>query len=158
MARSLSAQQATEQVDHVGAPGRLGSAGDLTGWNMVKALTVVFVNACALAVAAWIFTGIRIGGPAMDTSDQLIHLAIVAAVFGLINTFLAPVIKLLSLPFIVLTLGVALIIINALMLLLVSRFAAEFDLQVSVDGFATAFWASIVISLVSAALNLILDD
>ena len=125
---------------------------------MVKALTVVFVNACALAVAAWIFTGISIGGPAMDTSDQLIHLGIVAAVFGLVNTFIAPVIKVLSLPFIVLTLGVALSVINALMLLLVSQFAAELDLRFSVDGFMTAFWAAIVISLVSAALNLVLDD
>jgi putative membrane protein len=55
-------------------------------------------------------------------------------------------------------LGVALIVINALMLLLVSQFAAELDLRFSVDGFMTAFWAAIVISLVSAALNLVLDD
>ena len=125
---------------------------------MVKALTVVLVNACALAVAAWIFDGIRVGEPAMDTSDRLLHLAIVAALFGLVNAFLAPVIKLLSLPFIVLTLGLALIVINALMLLLVSEIAGEFDLSFRVNGFWTAFFAAIVISLVSAAMNLVLSD
>ena len=125
---------------------------------MVKALTVVLVNACALAVAAWIFDGIRIGGPAMDTSDRLLHLAIVAALFGLVNAFLAPVIKLLSLPFIIVTLGLMLIVINALMLLLVSEIADAVDLRFAVDGFWTAFWAAIVISLVSAAMNVVLDD
>lgn len=125
---------------------------------MVKALTVVLVNACALAVAAWIFDGIRFGGRAMETSDQLVHLGIVAAVFGVVNAVIAPVLKLLSLPFIVVTLGLALVAINALMLLLVSRIAEAVDLKFSVDGFWTAFWASIVISLVSGALNLVLDD
>jgi putative membrane protein len=125
---------------------------------MVKAITVVLVNACALAVAAWIFEGIRIGGQAMDTDERLLNLAIVAAIFGVLNTFLAPVIKLLSLPFIVLTLGLALIVINALMLLLVSEIAGEFDLSFRVNGFWTAFFAAIVISLVSAAMNLVLSD
>lgn len=125
---------------------------------MVKALTVVLVNACALAVAAWIFDGIRVGGPAMDTSDRLLHLAIVAALFGLVNAFLAPVIKLLSLPFIIVTLGLMLIVINALMLLLVSEIADAVDLRFVVDGFWTSFWAAIVISLVSAAMNLVLAD
>jgi len=124
---------------------------------MVKALTAVLINACALAVAAWIFPGIRIGGPAMETGERLLHLAIVAAVFGLINAVLAPVIKLLSLPFIILTLGLALIVINALMLLLASEVADAVDLRFTVDGFWTAFWAAIVISLVSAILNLALD-
>jgi putative membrane protein len=125
---------------------------------MVKAITVVLVNACALAVAAWIFEGIRIGGQAMATDERLLNLAIVAAIFGVLNTFLAPVIKLLSLPFIVLTLGLALIVINALMLLLVSEIAGEFDLSFRVNGFWTAFFAAIVISLVSAAMNLVLSD
>ena len=125
---------------------------------MVKALTVAVVNACALAVAAWIFEGIRIGNRAMETDDRLLHLAIVAAIFGVLNTFLAPVLKLLSLPFIVLTLGLALIVINALMLLLVSQIAGEVDLAFRVNGFWTAFFAAIVISLVSAAMNLVLSD
>jgi putative membrane protein len=68
------------------------------------------------------------------------------------------VIKLLSLPFIVLTLGLALIVINALMLLLVSEIAGEVDLAFRVNGFWTAFFAAIVISLVSAAMNLVLSD
>lgn len=128
------------------------------GVPMVKVLTVVLVNACALAVAAWIFDGIRVGGPAMDTGDRLVHLAVVAALFGLVNAVLAPVIKLLSLPFIIVTLGLMLIVINALMLLLVSEIAEAVDLRFSVNGFWTAFWAAIVISLVSAAMNLVLDD
>lgn len=125
---------------------------------MVKALTGVVVNACALAVAAWIFDGIRVGGRAMDTTDKVLQLAGVAVLFGIVNVVVAPLVRLLSLPLVILTLGLALIVINAVMLLLVSAIADAVGLAFSVDGFWTAFWAAIVISLVSAVLNLALYD
>ena len=122
---------------------------------MTKVLTTVVVSAAALAVAAWIFDGIRVTGA--DDTERALTLLVVAAIFGAINAFIAPVIKLLSLPFIILTLGLALIVINALMLLLAAWIAEQVDLGFVVNGFWTAVGGAIVISLVSAALNLAFD-
>ena len=115
------------------------------------------VNAVALGVAAWLFEGIRVGGT--DTQDRALTLVVVALIFGLVNAFITPVVKLLSLPFIVLTLGLLLLVINALMLLLTSRLAEAFDLDFTVDGFWPAVFGSIVISIIGAVLGgLVKDD
>lgn len=119
-------------------------------------LVKVVVNAGALAVAAWLFRGIRIGGG--SPSDQLVTLLVVAVVFGAVNALIAPVIKLLSLPFIVLTLGLLLWVINALMLLLTAALAGGFDLSFNVDSFPSALGGALVISIVSWALELVLGD
>jgi putative membrane protein len=122
----------------------------------VSFLVRVVVNAVALAFAAWLFEGIEVGGA--ERSDQVLTLLGVALVFGLVNAVVAPVVKLLSLPFIILTLGLLLLVINALMLLLTSRIAEAVDLQFTVEGFWTAVLASIVISIVSAILGSVLSD
>lgn len=122
---------------------------------MTKGITTIIVSAGALAAAAWIFDGIRITGA--DDTERALTLVVVAAIFGAINAFLAPVIKLISLPFIILTLGLALLVINALMLLLAAWIAEQASLGFVVDGFWTAVGGAVVISLVSAALNLVFD-
>jgi putative membrane protein len=114
------------------------------------------VNAVALAAAAWLFDGIEVGGA--DDGDRVLTLLVVALIFGLVNAFIAPIVKLLSLPFIVLTLGLLLLVINALMLLLTSRLAEAFDVDFVVDGFWAALGGSIVISIVGAVLGAVLDD
>ena len=119
-------------------------------------LVRLVVNALALAAAAWLFDGISVGGA--DDGDRVLTLLIVALIFGLVNAFVAPVIKLVSLPFIILTLGLLLLVINALMLLLTSRLAEAFDLDFTVDGFWAAVLGSIVISIVGAVLNGLLQD
>ena len=116
----------------------------------------LIVNAVALAAAAWLFEGIEVGGA--DDGDRVLTLLVVALIFGLVNAFIAPVVKLLSLPFIVLTLGLLLLVINALMLLLTSRLAEAFDLEFTVDGFWPAVLGSIVISVVGAVLGAVLED
>jgi putative membrane protein len=116
----------------------------------------VVVNAVALAFAAWLFDGIEVGGA--ESSDRALTLLGVGLVFGLVNAVVAPVVKLLSLPFIILTLGLLLLVINALMLLLTSRIAEAIDLDFTVEGFWTAVFGSIVISIVSAILGGMLSD
>ena len=119
-------------------------------------LVRVVVNALALGVAAWLLDGIRVIGD--ETSDQLLTLLAVGLIFGVVNAFVAPVIKLLSLPFIILTLGLLLLVINALMLLLTTRLAEAFDLGWEVDGFGTALLGSIIITLVSWLFGSVLED
>ncbi|CAA9323640.1 MAG: putative membrane protein [uncultured Nocardioidaceae bacterium] len=119
-------------------------------------LVRVIVNALALAAAAWLFDDIRVRGD--DPGQQALTLVGVGLVFGLVNALVAPVVKLLSLPFIVLTLGLLLLVINAVMLILTSRIAEALGLGFTVDGFGTALLGSIVISVVAAILGAVLDD
>jgi putative membrane protein len=77
----------------------------------------------------------------------------VGAIFGLINTFIRPFVKLLALPLLILSLGLFSFVINALMLLLTSLLSAEFSLGFHVTGFKAAFWGALVISLVSMVLS-----
>jgi putative membrane protein len=122
----------------------------------VGLLVRVIVNALALGVAAWLFGGIRVGGD--DPGQQALTLIGVGLVFGLVNAIVAPVVKLLSLPFVVLTLGLLLLVINAVMLILTSRIAEALGLTFTVDGFGTALLGSIVVSVVAAILGAVLDD
>ena len=115
----------------------------------------VVVNALALGAAALLLDGIRVGG---DDSEQLLTLLAVGAVFGVVNAIITPVIKLLSLPFIILTLGLFLLVVNALMLLLTGWISDVLGLRFFVDGFWTAVLGSIIISIVSAVLGALSDD
>jgi putative membrane protein len=109
------------------------------------------VNALALGVAVWLFEGITLTGN--SGTDKFVQLVIVGAIFGLINMIVRPVVRLLSLPLIIVTLGLMLLVVNALMLLLTSQIAESTDLGFHVDGFWTALWGSIVISIASLVLG-----
>jgi len=122
-----------------------------------RIIVTVVVNAAALAAAAWIFAGISVGADGADTTDQGVTLLLVAALFGVINAIVTPIVKLLSLPFIVITLGLFLLVVNALMLMLTAAIADALDIDFTVDGFWVAVGGGLVISLVGMALNALLD-
>jgi putative membrane protein len=112
------------------------------------------LSAAALAVtAALLGEHMNIGTPDQTLQQKLIPLAIVAAVFSIVDGFIAPVVKVLSLPFIVITLGLALLVINALLLLLTEWISSRFSVPFSVDGFWWAVVGTIVISIVNAILG-----
>lgn len=117
----------------------------------MKLLTWLVVNALALGAAVWLFAGITLTGA--TTTDRVVTLVVVGAIFGLITSFVRPIVRFLSLPLIILTLGLMLLVINALMLLLTSKIAGAFSLGFHVDGFWTALFGSIVISLASMVLE-----
>ncbi|GGS58441.1 phage holin family protein [Streptomyces violaceus] len=113
-------------------------------------------NAGALAVAVWLLDKITLTGD--STGKKIGTLIIVALIFGLVNFLVKPLVKLLSLPLLILTLGLFTLIVNALMLLLTSWLADQFDLSFQVDGFWTAVLGGLIISVVSWALNVVLPD
>jgi putative membrane protein len=122
----------------------------------VRFLLWVAVNALALAAATWIMGGITLTG---DTrSDQVLTLVGVALVFGVVNAIVAPIVKLLSLPLIILTLGLMILVINALMLMLTSWISGKLDLGFHVDGFWTAVGGALVITIATWLLELVLKD
>ena len=114
------------------------------------------VNALALGAAIWLFDGITLRGA--STTDRGVTLVVVGGIFGLLNSLVKPVVKLLSFPFIVLTLGLLLLVINALMLLLTSWVAGQLGLGFHVAGFWVAVLGSIVISIALMVLNAIVPD
>ena len=120
----------------------------------MRLLIWVIVNTLALGVAVLLFDGITLTGT--DDTGKFFTLVVVGVIFGLITGFVRPVVRFLSIPLIVLTLGLVLFVINALMLMLTSAIAGGIGLGFDVDGFWTALWASIVISLASVVLEAVL--
>jgi putative membrane protein len=116
----------------------------------------LIVNAIALWVATLIVSGVELEGA--STQDRVITLLVVAVIFGLVNVVVRPIVKILSLPLYVLTLGLFTFIVNALMLLLTSWIADQFDVPFNVDGFWSAVLGGLVISFISWILNLLLPD
>jgi putative membrane protein len=122
----------------------------------VRFLIWVLVNALALAAAAWLLDGIRLTDP--SGTDRLVTLVLVALIFGVVNAVVRPVLKVLSLPFIILTLGLMIFVINALMLMLTSWVAGEAGLGFHVDGFWTAVGGAIVVTVATWILQMVLPD
>lgn len=114
------------------------------------------VNALAVGVAIWLFDGITLRGT--STADRVVTLVVVGGIFGVVTSVVKPVVKVLSLPFILLTLGLLLLVINALMLLLTSWIAGQLGLGFHVAGFWVAVLGSIVISLAGMVLNALVPD
>lgn len=125
--------------------------------TMARILSTWLVSTLALAFAALVLgERMRIGDPNDELTDRLLTLALVGIIFTLINLVIAPAVKLISLPFIVLTLGLLLLVINALLLLLTQWMASQFNIDFFVDGFWWAVLASIVVSLAQSILAAVL--
>ncbi|MFD9465129.1 phage holin family protein [Streptomyces sp. NPDC060027] len=113
-------------------------------------------NAGALAVAVWLLDKITLTGD--STGKEITTLLLVALVFGLVNFLVKPIVKVLTFPLFILTLGLITLVVNALMLLLTSWLADKLDLSFHVEGFWTAVLGGLIISVVSWALNVVLPD
>ena len=104
------------------------------------------LNAAALWVAAWVLSGLEFNG-------TLVQLLLVAAVFGLVNSLIRPILTILTCPLIVVTLGLFTLVINALMLLLTGALSEAWGLGFRVSGFWAAFFGGLVVSIVSFLLS-----
>jgi putative membrane protein len=113
-------------------------------------------NAGALAVAVWLMKDITLSGG--STGHKVWTLILVALVFGVVNWLVKPIVKVLSFPLFILTLGLITLVVNALMLLLTSWLAGKLDLQFHVDGFWTAVLGGLIVAIVSWAMHLVLPD
>ncbi|MFF0062992.1 phage holin family protein [Streptomyces sp. NPDC005279] len=123
---------------------------------MMNFVVKTIANAAALLVAIWLLQDITLTGD--STGRKAWTLVLVALLFGLVNFLVKPVVKLLTLPLFIVTLGLITLVINALMLLLTSWLADQFDLNFHVEGFWTAVLGGLIISVVSWAMNVALPD
>lgn len=116
----------------------------------------VVVNAVAIWIATAIVPGVTLGEP--ELGGQVLTLLLVGAIFGVVNAVLKPVLKVVTLPLYILTLGLFALVVNALLLWLTSWLAGLFDLAFEVSGFWAALGGGIVVAIVSVGYNLLRDE
>lgn len=123
---------------------------------MKNFLVKTIANAAALAVAVWILDKITLTGG--STGGKALTLIIVALIFGLVNVVVKPIVKVLTFPLFILTLGLITLVVNALMLLLTSWVAGKIHVSFHVEGFWTAVLGGLIVAIVSWALHIVLPD
>jgi len=110
-------------------------------------LLSLLINAAALWVATEVVDGISFTG----TVPTMLG---VALVFGVLNVVVRPILKLLTFPFLILTLGLFIFVLNAVMLLLTSAASEALGLGFHVEGFVPALIGALVVSIISYGLSL----
>lgn len=107
----------------------------------------------ALVIAAWLVPGIQVA------SNAFTAFALMAIILGLVNAIIRPILKLLSCPLILLTLGLFVFVINAFTLWLASVIAVNFfHVGFYVNGFFPAFFGALIVSIVSVILNALVRE
>jgi putative membrane protein len=101
-------------------------------------------NAVALGITSWILSGVSV-------NDSFWTLIWAALVFGILNTILKPLLKLLTLPLAVFTLGIAWFFVSLLMLWLTDLIIGAFDIK----GFWNYVWATIIVWAVNLVIDLV---
>jgi putative membrane protein len=114
-------------------------------------LVRLVISGIAIWVAALIVPGVQLGEA--EFGEQLLTILVVALIFGVVNAVLGPVIRVVTLPLYLLTLGLFSLIVNALLLWLTGWMATQMGLAFSVVGFWGAVLGALVVSLVTVALG-----
>lgn len=109
----------------------------------------LLINAAALYVAVFLVPDLDF---AFEPEGAWWRFLLVAFIFGLVNTLVRPILQLLTLPITLMTLGLFLLVINALMLVLTGAISSELGLGLTVGNFFAALLGAIVISVVGFAL------
>ena len=118
---------------------------------MTKFILRWIINAVALFLAVYIVPGVNLQG-------GVISVVWLALIFGLINAFLRPLLKMLTCPLIFLTLGLFTLLINTFLFWLTSQVGQAFGIGFTINGFWPAFFGGLVVTVVSVILSLILKD
>ena len=118
---------------------------------MTKFIIRWVINAVALFAAVWIVPGI-------DYLGDWTGILWLALIIGLLNSLVRPLLKFLTCPLIILTLGLFTIVINTVMLLLTRTIGQSLGIGLSVDGFGSALLGSLIMSVVSIVMSLIFRD
>lgn len=123
---------------------------------MIAFLIGLAVNGVAIWVASELIPGISLTFPAGETLDKVLYVGVIALIFTLVNMIVKPIVKVLSLPLTIITLGLFSLVISALMLLLTGWIAGKVGYGLVIDGFLPALLGAIVIALVAMVLHAVL--
>ncbi|NYE95777.1 putative membrane protein [Psychromicrobium silvestre] len=126
---------------------------------MGKFLVRVLISTIALWITSWILPGVKIGtegtlnvAQGNNTLAAVLAFLFVGLIFGVINALIRPLVKLISLPVTILTLGLFTIVINALMLWLASWLSSFTPVHFTIDSF---FWTAILAAIIISVLSMI---
>jgi len=119
----------------------------------MKLLIRWVIAALAIFTAVYFIPGIRVADP-----NAWMVYGIMALVLGLVNAIIRPILSLLSCPFIILTLGLGLLLINGLSFLIAARVAEGLGVGFFVDDYWSAFLGALIVSFISVILNSIIKD
>jgi putative membrane protein len=122
----------------------------------MRFLIRVLASAAALAVATAVVPGIEL--TTGSVTSKVLTLIAVALIFGVINAFLKPIVKIVGCAFYILTLGLIALVVNALLLWLTSWLADKLNLPWHITGFWPAFWGAIIVSVVGWLLSILVRD
>lgn len=127
---------------------------------MISLILRLIINAVGLWLAVRLVDGIDYTDPAgnADNSRAIITLIVLAVIFTLVNALVKPFVKMLSLPLLILTLGLFTLVINALMLWLTAWLSGFTDYGLTVAGFWAAIWGGLIIAIVNFVLGLVVPD
>ena len=118
----------------------------------MKLILRILINAFAIWLASMLLSSFNFGG-------SMLNLIVVSVIFGLVNAFVRPLVKLLTLPINMVTLGLFTLVINTLMLLLTVLLSDSLSLTGGIfENFIVAFVAAVIISIISTILSWFLPD
>lgn len=118
---------------------------------MRRLLLRLLFNAVGLYIAVQVVPGLR-------SSESWLGFLGMALILGVVNALVRPILTIVTGPLILLTLGLFLLVINALMLWLAGAIGSHLGLGFRVDGFGAAFWGALVLAIVNWALTIIVGD
>lgn len=120
---------------------------------MTKFILRLVINAVALYLAILV-----LNGRGVEFGGNWISILWLALIFGLVNAFVRPVLKFLTCPLIILTLGLFTLLINTFLFWLTGQIGQSFGIDITINGFWPAFLGGLIVSVVSVVLTLILKD
>jgi putative membrane protein len=127
----------------------------------MRFLSWLVTTALAVAAATLLIDGIYFTGPVHgqeELNHKLVPLLLVALLLGVVTSFVKPILTILSIPFIVITLGLFLLVLNAALLMLTSWVADKLDIGFDVSGFWPAVGGAIVITVVTWIVDSLIGD
>jgi putative membrane protein len=120
---------------------------------MTKFILRLIINAVALYLAI-----LLLNGRGVEFGGDWVSIIWLALIFGLVNAFLRPLLKLLTCPLIILTLGLFTLLINTFLFWLTGQIGQSVGIDITINGFWPAFLGGLIVSVISVVLTLILKD
>jgi len=121
---------------------------------MKKLILKLIINAVAFYAAVTLLRGQGIVAQDNGPLDYLL----LGLIFGVVNAIVRPILSVLGCPFIILTLGLGILLINTLLFVLTGWIGTRFGVGGMVDGFWPAFFGALIVSVISWVLSLVLHD
>lgn len=117
----------------------------------------VIINAVAIWLATLLLSGLEVVG-GDDTTGRVLVFLVVALVFGVVNAVVKPIVRAISFPLYILTLGLFTLVVNALMLMLTGWLSEQTDYGLRIESFGTAVLGALIISIVSFLLSVVIPS